>query len=234
MLLNAVSLGIPASSPRGLAMKKDMRRATCKRCQKHFFVFQMLPGASFCSSNCLLSLDVPKRKGRRLLFATAVKQTKPRPQHLCARCNHEIPHNCKLKPYCSKRCKRGFVAKKEVKTPIRSIAKKLPVKRIELYSTENKERWQKLRYQALREMGHFCACCGSKQRPFHVDHIKPKSKYPELAWEISNLQILCEDCNMGKSYLFEDDWRPSGLQTPKEPGLLRDQSDEKLSAMLVV
>ncbi len=32
----------------------------------------------------------------------------------------------------------------------------------------------------------------------HVDHILPRSKYPELAFTPSNLQILCKDCNMRK------------------------------------
>jgi len=41
----------------------------------------------------------------------------------------------------------------------------------------------------------------------HVDHIKPRSRYPELSLEIENLQVLCEDCNMGKSNVFETDWR---------------------------
>jgi len=42
----------------------------------------------------------------------------------------------------------------------------------------------------------------------HVDHIKPRSKYPELSLTFSNLQILCEDCNFGKSNIDQTDWRP--------------------------
>jgi len=33
---------------------------------------------------------------------------------------------------------------------------------------------------------------------YHVDHIKPKSKYPDLAYDKTNLQVLCEECNIGK------------------------------------
>jgi len=29
----------------------------------------------------------------------------------------------------------------------------------------------------------------------HVDHIKPRSKYPLLELDISNMQVLCEQCN---------------------------------------
>jgi len=41
----------------------------------------------------------------------------------------------------------------------------------------------------------------------HVDHIKPRSKYPDLALELKNLQVLCEDCNIGKGTWDESDWR---------------------------
>lgn len=41
----------------------------------------------------------------------------------------------------------------------------------------------------------------------HVDHIKPFSRYPELAMKLSNLQLLCEDCNQGKGVRDETDWR---------------------------
>lgn len=48
--------------------------------------------------------------------------------------------------------------------------------------------------------------CGEKKK-LHVDHIKPRSKYPELQLTLSNLQVLCHDCNMGKSAWDETDWR---------------------------
>ena len=81
--------------------------------------------------------------------------------------------------------------------------------------------WKALRYQALVLHGGRCQCCGATAQDgavLHVDHIKPKSKYPALALEITNLQVLCADCNMGKSNKDETDWRPldaandSGLQ----------------------
>lgn len=56
-----------------------------------------------------------------------------------------------------------------------------------------------------------CLACGRKPPTvvLHVDHIKPRSKYPELELEISNLQVLCEDCNLGKLHYFDDDLRPA-------------------------
>lgn len=67
--------------------------------------------------------------------------------------------------------------------------------------------WKKLRYEVLRVHGKKCMCCGRDDRPVHVDHIKPRSKYPELALDIDNLQVLCDQCNLGKSNEYEDDFR---------------------------
>ena len=71
------------------------------------------------------------------------------------------------------------------------------------------DRWRKLRYKALLTHGKRCACCGSGQEPFHVDHIKPRSKYPDLQYELTNLQVLCADCNLGKGAWDQTDWRSS-------------------------
>ena len=70
--------------------------------------------------------------------------------------------------------------------------------------------WQRLRYRVLSERGNKCECCGASPEDgaqLHVDHIKPRSRFPELALEKSNLQVLCKPCNMGKSNGYEDDWR---------------------------
>lgn len=69
--------------------------------------------------------------------------------------------------------------------------------------------WRRLRYLALRTYGPRCQLCGRDRSTvvIHVDHIKPRYHFPELALEISNLQILCEDCNLGKGSRFADDWR---------------------------
>ena len=53
-----------------------------------------------------------------------------------------------------------------------------------------------------------CFRCESKEN-LQIDHIKPKSKYPEHSFDIFNLQILCKDCNFEKSAKYKDDYRPS-------------------------
>lgn len=52
-----------------------------------------------------------------------------------------------------------------------------------------------------------CVACGKYpgHKP-HVDHIRPKSLYPELRYLKSNLQILCAKCNVHKSNYDGDDW----------------------------
>lgn len=61
-------------------------------------------------------------------------------------------------------------------------------------------RWMRLRAKVLDHYGAACMRCGAV-RPnakIHVDHIKPKSIYPELRYVFSNLQVLCEPCNQWK------------------------------------
>ncbi len=73
------------------------------------------------------------------------------------------------------------------------------------------DKWRSLRYKALSLNDGCCVLCGRSKAKhgvvLHVDHIKPRSKHPELELELSNLQILCEDCNLGKSNRDRTDWR---------------------------
>ena len=66
--------------------------------------------------------------------------------------------------------------------------------------------WKELRLVALNIYGSVCLKCGSIKQ-INVDHVKPKSKYPELALDIDNLQILCWLCNREKNHHDETDYR---------------------------
>ncbi len=68
-------------------------------------------------------------------------------------------------------------------------------------------KWQRMRYEVLRKYGRKCMLCGATEGAMHVDHIRPRSKYPELVYDPNNLQVLCAPCNLGKSNAFEDDFR---------------------------
>lgn len=72
--------------------------------------------------------------------------------------------------------------------------------------------WKRARIDVLVRYGNTCMCCGA--RPVDgiylcVDHIKPRKTHPELALDINNLQILCNNCNAGKGNDFNISWRDS-------------------------
>lgn len=72
--------------------------------------------------------------------------------------------------------------------------------------------WKRARYDALAHYGRRCACCGwepGDAGPGYlvVDHVQPIRRRPDLALDLSNLQVLCNDCNMGKGSRFADDFR---------------------------
>jgi hypothetical protein len=72
------------------------------------------------------------------------------------------------------------------------------------------DEWRQVRYLALKNHDGRCQCCGQRPtpgNPLHVDHIKPRSLFPAYALAVNNLQVLCADCNLGKSNLDQTDWR---------------------------
>lgn len=72
------------------------------------------------------------------------------------------------------------------------------------------DEWRKLRYEVLREQKGRCQCCGRSAKDgvvLHVDHIIPLSKDWSKRLDKNNLQVLCEDCNLGKSNTDNIDWR---------------------------
>lgn len=72
------------------------------------------------------------------------------------------------------------------------------------------QKWKETRYMALQIHGGKCMCCGRGAKEgaiVQVDHIKPRSLFPELELDLNNLQVLCRDCNFGKSNKDQTDWR---------------------------
>ena len=70
------------------------------------------------------------------------------------------------------------------------------------YSTKE---WKMMRWIALK-MGQFrCSSCKDETSQLHVDHIQARSKFPEKELDLKNLQVLCKDCNRGKSD-WDDDY----------------------------
>lgn len=119
-----------------------------------------------------------------------------------------------------------FLEKKRVRSPKSEKAKTLKKERLDAKKKRAKRRrinrkklpkdlynsnkWLKLRYKVLSKYKAKCMLCNATREDgvhMHVDHIKPVSIYPELAFDEDNLQILCAKCNLGKSNLTEEDWR---------------------------
>lgn len=87
----------------------------------------------------------------------------------------------------------------------------------DFYSTR---KWLELRYKVLQKYQARCMCCGATRADgvqIHVDHIKPRVKFPELELDINNLQVLCSECNIGKSYKDDSDWRTHLDEIKKAP-----------------
>jgi 5-methylcytosine-specific restriction endonuclease McrA len=58
--------------------------------------------------------------------------------------------------------------------------------------------WRELRAKALRNAGGVCQWCHrSVRRPgaARVDHIQTRRDFPALALVLSNLRVLCVDCD---------------------------------------
>lgn len=60
------------------------------------------------------------------------------------------------------------------------------------------KRWPALRIQALRRDDWKCVQCGSRYR-LEVDHILATRDRPDLAFDLSNLQVLCARCHTRKT-----------------------------------
>lgn len=77
--------------------------------------------------------------------------------------------------------------------------------------------WRRLRMEALKRHGHRCQSCGATTEDITiygakirlvVDHILPLGKHWELRLDPENVQVLCDECNMGKGDWDTTDFRP--------------------------
>lgn len=73
--------------------------------------------------------------------------------------------------------------------------------------------WLALRYRVLATYQRKCMCCGRTPdetgSSLHVDHIIPRSLDRHKELDFNNCQLLCRDCNLGKSNRDTTDWRPT-------------------------
>lgn len=94
----------------------------------------------------------------------------------------------------------------------KNSAKRKKISKLDNDCFYNSKEWRKLRVRVLEKYECKCMMCGRSPKVhgvvIHVDHIKPRSRYPHLSLVFENLQILCEACNLGKSNRYTTDWRP--------------------------
>lgn len=92
----------------------------------------------------------------------------------------------------------------KLKLPINTVYKS--INQIKIYNygktTETmvykSDKYQEWRSLVLSRDGHKCVHCGhigDKYNPLQVDHIKPRSVYPKLAYTVSNGRTLCKRCH---------------------------------------
>lgn len=104
----------------------------------------------------------------------------------------------------------AFVTGHVFLTPMPSKKAKAAARKAKSWGFYDSDAWKQVRYRVLQKHGARCLVCGATRRDgvrLHVDHIKPRSLHPELELEESNLQVLCEPCNIGKLNRDETDWR---------------------------
>ena len=99
----------------------------------------------------------------------------------CERCGKKFTTNKgkMTKPhqrFCSLRC-AGY------RNGNTSLKKKI-------WSSKKAREWRK----NVRERDKVCVRCGASEN-LHCDHIKPKSLYPELMFDVDNGRLLCFDCH---------------------------------------
>lgn len=66
---------------------------------------------------------------------------------------------------------------------------------------QKKQAWSKIRIAVLAHYNSTCQACGAtaaEGAKMNVEHILPRERYPWLAFEFDNLQVLCAPCNKAK------------------------------------
>jgi 5-methylcytosine-specific restriction endonuclease McrA len=125
--------------------------------------------------------------------------------------NYEITENRKLNASAELKANEISRIKKETDILLKKIeleTNKIKSKTQEMMGEEkiqfilsdffyNSTDWKKIRQKAFEIHINKCSFCSTTIN-LTVDHILPRSKFPEKALEVSNTQILCLSCNSSK------------------------------------
>jgi 5-methylcytosine-specific restriction endonuclease McrA len=104
------------------------------------------------------------------------------------------------------------VNKQKAQQNANDITRKQKIKMGNIIIFMKSQEWQNLRQKVFARDGYKCAnkYCQFDAKieglVYHVDHIEPKSERSELMKEMSNLQVLCEHCNVAKGTKSNSVW----------------------------
>lgn len=107
------------------------------------------------------------------------------------------------------RIEHGEAAKRmpKVNTRLEELARARKKQIDETNAFYSSSEWRLVREQVIQEQGRVCQECRrriTEDSDVTVDHIKPRSKFPQLALEKSNLQVSCRRCNSAKGATYNE------------------------------
>jgi len=164
--------------------------------------------ASFCSVYCKIKFVPNEPKKKPTVFVDP--DFKRKCELKAARRREALQRKLSKKKEKRKQKKFDSLSLSQAKATIielRNALGRVNSKRSKGNDFYKSEAWREVRYRVLKRHGRICALCKVTDSVFHVDHIKPRSKFPDLELNESNLQVLCADCNLGKSNKDDTDWR---------------------------
>lgn len=176
----------------------------CKTC-KAVIKAKTFNISGFCSVDCKLMPLIQN-------IDAAVKASQPKqktyPKKWRNPSQNEFPGRAALRRAKKKglRAKAAYLAKENA--TLKEHLRGSRPQRTGFYASRE---WLELRMLVIKKHvarhGRRCLACFRDNVVLHVDHVKPRSRYPSLELVESNLQVLCEDCNLGKGAWDETDWR---------------------------
>lgn len=89
-------------------------------------------------------------------------------------------------------------------------------------------RWRTMRKTVLDRDKWTCRSCGYTGQDMQIDHVKPRHKWPELTWDMDNIQTLCKPCHFAKTGGDYRQWKPEKKASKRE----RLTADEVISILV--
>jgi hypothetical protein len=122
--------------------------------------------AKFCSKIC----EMKSRERRVLLIC-----------QYCHKQYYKIQSKVFFSKYCSDKCTRQS---------------RNQGKATEAAKFYHSKAWHVVRTQAFERDNHTCQKCGITEGNLEGNHIRPRSRFPELALVIENIETLCKFCHI--------------------------------------